>query len=259
MKILLIDTNNYTGRFFNAAGKDRTTELFLNFLKSAIRYFKVDAYCCCLDGIENYRKKIYSDYKSNREEKSQDWKDSDKNVLLNFDKLGIHHVKSKTLEAEDIINLMIKNHPIHEFIVLSGDKDCLLMYEHDNCLGVFDYKDKEFFERSFEKFGIADENKKDAAQKMLMYLSLKGDSGDNVPGVRGIGEKKIQMLMDKYKNVETLKKRLDKPNFLDAGCKEFEIVQKDKENFFLSEKLVRLFDEKRTTDLEKYRIKANRN
>lgn len=256
MKILLIDSNNYIGKFFNAAGKERTTEIFLNFLKSAIKYFKVDGYCCCLDGNENFRKQIYPDYKATREEKSQDWKDAQENLLLNFKKLGIHHIKSKSLEAEDIINLFIKNHPNEQFIVLSGDKDCLLTYEHNNCLGVFDYEDKKFIERTFEKFGIYDENKKEAAQKMLMYLALRGDDGDNIPGVQGIGDKKVQILMNKYKNVETLKNRLEKPIFLDIGCKEFEMVQKNKENFLLSERLVRLYDDKWTTNLEKY---ANRN
>ncbi len=253
MKFLLIDTNNYLHRFFYG-NKEKAVEIFLGFLKKGIKHFDVDGYCCCLDAERSYRYDFHEDYKKGRE-KNEEFDKVYDNLIFNFKKLGIFHINSKTLEAEDICNLFIKNHPEHEFVVLSGDKDCLMLYNWDNCLGVFNYEEQNFTERNFQKYGIYEEDKKIAAQKMLMYLTLRGDTSDNIPGIVGIGEKKIQNVLKYYDSLEQLKKRIEQPTFLDKSCKEFDLMLKNKESLALSEKLVRLFDGEWKVDMSKYVIR----
>lgn len=253
---LLIDTNNFYSKFWFGS-KENAIEIFLAFLKKAIKYFDVDKYCCCIDAEHSFRHDIYDQYKANREEKPKEYYETFDLLKLNFKKLNIHHISSKSLEAEDVMNLFVKNHLSENFIVLSGDKDCLLMYENKN-VKIYNYEGGEFVEKNFNKFQFEEKDLIKATEKFKLLLSLKGDAVDNIPGVKGISDKKAKKLIDIFENLENLKRNIENPSFLYKFDKEFQLVLKDKENLILSEKLVTLFNGKWETNLNKYDVKIKR-
>lgn len=253
---LLIDTNNFYSKFW-FGGKNAVIDIFLSFLKKSIKYFNVDKYCCCIDSERSFRFALYEQYKANREQKPKEYYENFELLKFNFKKLNVHHISSKSLEAEDIMNLFIKNHPDEQFIVLSGDKDCLLLYEYDNCK-VYNYDGGEFIERNFFKYDIFDKDLKIAAEKFKLFLSLKGDSSDNIPGVKGISDKKAKSIVELMSNLTNLKRNIEKPSFLFKNNKDFQLVIKDKENLILSEKLITLFNSEWKSNLDKYNIKIDR-
>lgn len=250
---LLIDTNNFYSKFW-FGGKEAVIDIFLVFLKKAIRHFKADKYCCCIDAECSFRYDIYDQYKANREKKPEEYYETFELLKFNFKKLNVHYISSKSLEAEDTMNLFVKNNPTEQFIVLSGDKDCLLMYEYAN-VKIYNYDEGEFIERNFNKYEFEEKDLSKASEKFKMLLSLKGDAVDNIPGVKGISDKKAKKLIDKFENLTNLKRRLKKSSFLDNGDKEFQLVLKDQENLLLSEQLVTLFNGEWKTNLDKYFIK----
>jgi len=70
-------------------------------------------------------------------------------------------------------------------------------------------------------------------KQMIDYLALVGDSSDNIPGVKGVGEKTATPLIQQYGSVENLYKNIDKID--KAGLKKK--LEENKENAFLSKEL----------------------
>jgi 5'-3' exonuclease len=156
MSFLLIDANNYFSRFY-FGGKDRVIDIYLNFLKKALKFFNATHYCNVIDAERSFRYNIYDKYKANREEKPKEYHDFFECLKNNFIKLGINYISSKTLEAEDSCNLFVKNNSSINFTVLSGDKDCLLILDSPN-VEIWDYKETEFKKRDFIKYEIFNNN-----------------------------------------------------------------------------------------------------
>jgi DNA polymerase-1 len=256
MKFLLIDTNNYFSKFFHGAG-ERVIDTYLNFLNKAINQFEPDYYCNVLDAERSFRYDIYDQYKAHRPAKPKDYDEFYKLLILNFQKLKINYISSKTLEAEDSINLFVKNNNDVRFTALSSDKDCLLLYEHSN-VSVFRYEGGEFEERTFIKYNIFDKEKEICAKKFLFYLCLKGDTSDNIPGVSGFGDVKIEKIIEQYQTLENLKKHLEQPNFIDKANKEFLKILQHKEDLYLSEKLIKLYNRDWKTNLSKFKRDSNK-
>src|SRR5574338_302374 len=252
---LLIDTNNYFSRFY-FANTEKVIDLYLNFFKKALNFFSATHYCNVIDAERSFRYDIYDQYKSTREEKPEDYHEFFKLLKFNFEKLKIHSISSKTLEAEDSCNLFVKNNLNQKFTILSGDKDCLLTLDSPN-VEVWDYKATEFVKRNFVKYNIFEKNNKDCAESFLLYLSLKGDSSDNIPGVPGYGEKKVEYIIEKYKTIENLYSHFEKPTIFDKCDKNFVNLLQYKENIKISEKLVRLYNREWKVNLEKYANKYN--
>jgi DNA polymerase I len=71
-------------------------------------------------------------------------------------------------------------------------------------------------------------------KQMIDYLALVGDSSDNIPGVKGVGEKTALPLIQQFGSIENLYKNLDKVDKPAVKKK----LEENKENAFLSKELV---------------------
>ncbi len=121
---VLIDFNNYFTRFY-FANKEICVERYLKFLKDVIQKFNPQWLVNLIDAERNFRYDIFPQYKKNRPDKEEDFENLRKNCLFNLEKLNWPIQNSKTLEAEDLANIFVKNNPKLHFIILSNDKDCL--------------------------------------------------------------------------------------------------------------------------------------
>ena len=82
-----------------------------------------------------------------------------------------------------------------------------------------------------EKFGVSPE-------KVIEVQSLAGDTSDNIPGVQGVGIKTAADLIQKYGSLDNLYKNIDK-----IPQKKERNINKNKNNAYLSKKLVKLKDD----------------
>ena len=187
----------------------------------------------CFDHKEpSFRSEIYEDYKANRDEAPDDLAQQIPYIHDFTKAFGFSIFQKKGYEADDLIatlsSFALKKS--FDICILSGDKDfaqliCPQVKMIDLMRGVV-YDEK----KVFEKWGVK-------PSQMQDYLSIVGDSSDNIPGVKGIGTKGAAELLGKYGNLENIYKKLDK---VKPSHKQKLIDSKEKA--FMSQKLVALED-----------------
>ena len=161
------------------------------------KYTTIDNINIIWDSRINNRKKLYSDYKGNRQSKSStDFKNKANHYTL-LDKLKDSlktlgdwaNISLEGYEADDLIAYFVKESSIdNQFIIVSSDND---MYQllGDRVVQYLPHR-KEFYSiLDFKKeFGIIPE-------KYIYVKALMGDKGDNIKGVEGIGVKRAVKLI----------------------------------------------------------------
>ncbi|MCP5498632.1 MAG: DNA polymerase I [Leptospiraceae bacterium] len=179
------------------------------------------------------RNKIYSEYKANRKPMPEDLKPQIAKILSMSKNLGFPVLSIPGHEADDIIGTIAKNFSDSKtkVYIFSGDKDMYQLLENENILmlrgkkGVteFDLIDKD---RVKELIGVP-------YNQVTNYMGIVGDSSDNIPGVKGLGEKGAVSLFSEFKDLEDIYANLDK--IKSKATKEKLITYKD--NAFMSREL----------------------
>src|SRR5690606_13754877 len=114
-----------------------------------------------------------------------------------------------------------------EILIASGDKD-LMQFVNDKVKMLDTMKDKIYGRKDvFEKMGVYPE-------QIMDYLSLLGDSSDNIPGVKGIGAKGAAKLLEEFGNLDGVLSNIDKITNKRAKT----ALETNVENAHLSHKLV---------------------
>lgn len=179
-----------------------------------------------------FRHQQYSDYKATREKIPDE-------LVAQLDGLrelvrahGIPIFEVKGFEADDVIGTLAKQGAEKgwQVLIVSGDKDMMqLVNERVSLYNVFK-KDVDVELQSFEavkeKFGVAPEH-------VIDVLAVMGDASDNVPGVKGIGEKGAMKLIGEFGSVAGVLANLDK-----VKGKAREYIERDREQLLMSLDLV---------------------
>ncbi len=175
----------------------------LKHLFAVIEYTKPTHIVCCWDmGSKTYRNDLFTNYKANRPEapiELQPQFDLAKEVVeaLNITNIGI-----EGYEADDCIGTLTKKfeHDM-KISIITGDKDILqLLNDQVDVLilqkGIGNYK--HYTRESYiEEFFIE-------PRMLIDVKALMGDSSDNYPGVKGIGEKTAFKLISQYRSIDQL-------------------------------------------------------
>ena len=186
-------------------------------------------------GRKTFRSKIYPKYKANRKETAPElkWQFDEIQDIVKKLKLPIYIPKEE--EADDAIATIAKREKDSDIdiFLVSSDKDLYnVLYPNVKLLrarkGVTDLKviDSTYVS---SKLGIS-------IKEIPDFMALTGDSSDNVPGVKGIGEKSAVKLIQEYHSIKNIYENIDKV----APTKIREKLITDKENAFLSLDLVTL-------------------
>lgn len=155
-----------------------------------------------------FRNKMYDLYKANRTKQPDELYAQIPMVKKLIQVMGIPVVELKGYEADDVIGTISKQLDRKkdiQSIIVTGDMDTLQLVDDNTRVytmrkGISDtilYDDKAVFER----FGLQ-------PNQMIDYKALRGDPSDNIPGVRGIGEKGALTLLQEYKTLEGIYKHL---------------------------------------------------
>jgi DNA polymerase-1 len=169
-----------------------------------LREEKPDYIAFCFDRKEpSFRSEIYPEYKANRTEMPEDLVAQIPHLRSLVDVLGIKALDAEGFEADDIIGTYTKFGRDHELdvVIVSGDKDfAQLIAPH---VVMYDtMKDVRYDDAGVRaKWGVRPD-------QMIDYLSLTGDSSDNIPGVRGIGPKGAQKLLKDFDSLDGVYREL---------------------------------------------------
>jgi DNA polymerase I len=238
--LLLLDGNAIVHRAYHAIPPLSTTDGvqtnavfgFTSTLLTVLEKFHPDYIIATFDlPGKTFRHEIFDQYKATRKETPEDLVpqfDLVKNVVRSF---GIEIIEKDGYEADDVIGTIAKNASKENIdtIIVTGDKDTLQLVNDQ--VRVFTMSrgihDMVLYDKDLvrEKMGV------DVAQ-ITDYKGLRGDSSDNIPGVKGVGEKTTIDLLQKYRDLEDIYDHLD--NIKESVQKK---LRSDKDHAFLSRDL----------------------
>jgi DNA polymerase-1 len=197
-----------------------------------------------------FRHKIYAEYKANRQKAPDDLHEQVPLVEEFLNALGIPNLKAEGFEADDIIATLVNmcKKEKRQCYILSSDKDLLQLVGG----GTFELRPAKIPRvegnlsgsgasgPSWELVGPNEVKTEWGVEpaKVLDLLSLTGDSSDNIPGVRGIGEKIAVKLMARYGSLDGIYKNIAAIEG-STGKK----IAEGKESAYFSQKLIRLQNE----------------
>ena len=216
-RYVLIDTSGISHAAWHAypekTGKDgldaRVLHGVLSKVKRLEKLFDWDHLVFVLDNHEGsyYRKSIFPLYKANRPPQDEEFKRQNSELETQLNLLGYKTLKQIGVESDDLIGSLstyIKNNN-GLTMILSADKDlsqlvCETVWllkptkGHLSKESPFETIDSDGV---FKKFGVY-------PNQIADWLALTGDISDNIPGIKGIGEKTATKLLNDFGNIENL-------------------------------------------------------
>lgn len=183
-----------------------------------------------------FRHELYKEYKANRPKTPEDLYEQIPIIEEILSKLGITVIRKDGFEADDIIATFAKDAEKQgkKTVILSADKD-LQQLNNDFIHCMKPDKVKIWTELDREKII---EEWKVPPEQLLDFLSLMGDSADNVPGVDGVGKVTAAKLLNEFGSLEKIYENLGS---LKGSVKTK--LENGKDNAFFSKKLITLCSE----------------
>ncbi|MDR2904945.1 MAG: DNA polymerase I [Helicobacteraceae bacterium] len=238
-KITIIDTFGYLFRLYHAVPKLTSrngfpTGLltgFVNFIAKVKRENESDFLVFAADSGRSFRADLYAEYKANRKEPDDDLKKQIPIALDWISKMGFFLLKKDNYEADDLIASLAVNSADRGIYarIVSSDKDMYQLIQDDRIVIYDPVKYMEIDSKGcFNKFGVEPKN-------FIDFQAILGDTSDNVPGVKGIGEKGAANLINNYRTLEKIYDNLE-----EIGGRTKELLIANRDNAFISKELVTL-------------------
>ena len=213
-KLILVDGNNlmfrsyyatlYSGRLMKNSKGVVTNALygFTTMINKIVEEEKPEYMAVAFDIGKNFRHDMYEDYKAGRKETPDDLKNQMPIARKILDGMGIKYYEVENYEADDIIGtitLMTEKDPEFDSTIVSSDKDLLQLISHETDVKLLKQKGHvRMNEETFrEEYGLD-------PIKIIDLKALSGDASDNIPGVKGIGEKTALKLLREHGSLEQI-------------------------------------------------------
>ncbi|MDW8396219.1 MAG: DNA polymerase I [Anaerolineae bacterium] len=193
---------------------DGTTELtgavfaFTNMLLKVWRDLQPDYIAIAFDVGRTFRDTIYPEYKATRDKMPDDLTVQMRRIQQVVNAFGIPVFTAEGYEADDVIGTLARRASGEGFevVIVTGDRDVLQLVSP--AVKVLASRQR------FEDTVLYDEAEVEAAlgvrpEQIVDYKALVGDASDNIPGVRGIGEKTAQQLLQQFGSLEGIYAHLD--------------------------------------------------
>jgi DNA polymerase-1 len=208
MNLYLIDGNSYVYRAFYAIrglsdSKGRPTNAiygFTNMLLKIIRERKPDALVVSFDSPHpTERHMLFEEYKAHRPETPDELTQQMPHIRKIIGALRIKTFEMPGYEADDILATLAEKASKEgmEVFIVTADKD-MLQILHDS-IKIYDPMKDRILDESYvkDKFGVP-------PSRITEFMALVGDAVDNIPGVKGIGEKTAKELLSEFKALDEL-------------------------------------------------------
>ncbi|NCB03338.1 MAG: hypothetical protein EOM67_14465 [Spirochaetia bacterium] len=188
----------------------------------------------------NRRKEIDPEYKANREKKDEAFYrslDYLHLIFLNY-KNNYRTVKVEGMEADDLVDTMVKMNPEESILLVSNDLDWFRAIRENVHVAKYEDKDYHIYDRQgfIDKYGF-----EPTVNKMCMYKSFKGDAGDNVPiGVEGIRTIVLVRLISEFDSIQDIYRHVDDLDYVSPIFKER--IKENTPRLLMNYKLVNYLD-----------------
>ena len=247
-RTILVDGNNllfrsyyataYNGNLMKNSNGFPTNAIFgfVNMINKIILEEKPEYMLVAFDKGKNFRHEKYKEYKDGRIKTPED-------LLLQFpyakmvlENMGIKYLEVDNYEADDIIGTYARladEDKNYDATIISSDKDLLQLISDDVNVKLLKQKDYILMDKKvfMVYYGVE-------SIKMIDLKALMGDTSDNIPGVKGIGEKTAINLIKEYGSLENLYDSIDTIK----GKIKDKLIE-DKDNAFFSKELATIYKE----------------
>ncbi|MCI6579798.1 MAG: DNA polymerase I [Campylobacter sp.] len=177
-------------------------------------------------GGATFRHEIYPAYKATRKEAPAELKEQIPVCKEMIERMGFASFAKAGYEADDVIASLVKKYSgEYEIDILSGDKDLFALIS--DSVKIVDSKNKIWYDKEgcFQKYGVY-------PQQMRDYLAILGDTSDNVPGIKGLGERGARAILEQFGSLENAIANAEQiantraKNQLIAGAKDSELSKR---------------------------------
>ncbi len=152
-------------------------------------------------GRRTFRTEKFEEYKANREAMPDTLRSQIGVICDGLNAFDIPIITKEGFEADDIIGTISKlaSEKGHKTLILTGDQDSFQLIDTEGTVKVLIPSKGELVEydwnKVYEKLGVY-------PNQITDYKGLRGDTSDNIPGIKGIGEKTAQKLLNRYPHLE---------------------------------------------------------
>lgn len=176
---------------------------FVSVLLRLLESEKPEYLAVAFDTGRTFRDEIYADYKATRAKMPDDLSPQIDRIRQILDALQIPRIEVEGYEADDVLGSIARQAVQEGYAVkiITGDRDLLQLVDERivvNLSGKTLAEAENYFPENVKSYlGIP-------PQQVVDYKALVGDKSDNIPGVRGIGEKTAISLLQKYSNLDQI-------------------------------------------------------
>ena len=245
-KIILVDGNNlifrsyyataYSGNLLKNSKGFPTNALygFVGMMHKILEEEKPEYIAVAFDIGKNFRKEKYDFYKEGRKKTPDELHMQEPYARKILHAMGIPYFELAPYEADDIIGTLAKMvEEDEDFIgtIVSSDRDLLQLVSPQLEMKLLKQKDYIRYnpETFWQDYGVE-------PIKIIDLKALAGDASDNIPGVKGIGEKTALSLLQKYGSLEGIYEHIE-----EISGKTKEKLLADKENAFMSKEIATIY------------------
>ena len=218
-KVVLVDGNNllfrsyyataYQGNFMKNSKGFPTNALYglIIMINKIIKEENPQYMVVAFDKGKTFRHEKYSEYKAGRIKMPEELSIQFPIAKKLIEDLGIKYFEIDNYEADDIIGTlsdMIDKEENFEGLIISSDKDLLQLISDKVTVKLLKSKDYVMMTKDtfYKEYGITPD-------KMIDIKGLWGDTSDNIPGVKGIGEKTAIKLLRQYGSIEGIYENIE--------------------------------------------------
>ncbi|XRX42970.1 MAG: 5'-3' exonuclease [Buchnera aphidicola (Tetraneura sorini)] len=242
-KIILIDGTFYLYKFyytfptFQNKKKEPTGAIFglINMISKMFVLYNPKNLIVIFDSpIKNFRKILFSKYKSNRKKMPLLLQKQIVHIIKIIKYLGIPVVIVSKFEADDVIGTLSKMYEKKDYSVFISTKDKDMAQLVSKQIKIIDGTNKKIL-------GIVEIKKKYGVfpKQICDFLGLIGDNSDNIPGVKGIGKKTAILLLEKFDSIKEIYNDINKISNIPVKRSNNiqKIIKNNKKKAFLSKTL----------------------
>lgn len=157
---------------------------------------------------QTYRTEMFADYKANRESMPDTLRSQIQLIIEGLQALNIPIYTKEGYEADDVIGTIATKakEKQHKTYILTGDRDSFQLVDREGFIKVIMPSKGELVEfdwyKVFDKMGVY-------PYQITDYKGLSGDTSDNIPGIKGIGDKTACKLLNRFDKLEQIYENID--------------------------------------------------
>jgi DNA polymerase-1 len=220
------------GRWLTKAGEPTAgTYGFTSVLLKLLEDEQPEYLAVSFDTGRTFRDDLYEEYKATREKMPDDLRLQIERIRELVSTFGIPILEAENYEADDVLGTIARKAAEQgiEVVILTGDRDLLQLASENISIRLAGQKLSEAIDYGPDE--VRERYELEPSQ-LIDQKALMGDSSDNIPGIRGIGEKTSLKLLKKYHDLDSIYEHLN-----EVATRYRNKLEEQREEAYLSRKL----------------------